>query len=83
MGGPGAGAGSWGMVCEGYFRGQLVVVKCVLPDILLLHTRERIRREITTMAQVRHPNLVLFVAACHAIIGMLPDLVWGTIFGVP
>ena len=57
------GRGAWGVVCEGYFRGQRVAVKCVHPDILLPHTHERIRREITTMAQVRHPNLVLFVAA--------------------
>ena len=57
------GRGAWGVVCEGSFRGQRVAVKCVYPDILLPHTRERIRREIGTMAQVRHPNLVLFMAA--------------------
>ena len=57
------GRGAWGFVCEGYFRGTRVAVKCVYPDILLPQTRERIRREITTMAQVRHPNLVLFIAA--------------------
>jgi len=32
----------------------------VYPDILKPHTVDRIRREISTMAQVRHPNLVLF-----------------------
>ena len=57
------GRGAWGVVCEGSFRGQRVAVKCVYPDILLPQTRERIRREIGTMAQVRHPNLVLFMAA--------------------
>ena len=57
------GRGAWGVVCEGSFRGQRVAIKCVYPDILLPHTRERIRREIGTMAQVRHPNLVLFMAA--------------------
>ena len=57
------GRGAWGVVCEGSFRGQRVAVKCVYPDILLPHTRDRIHREIRTMAQVRHPNLVLFMAA--------------------
>ena len=57
------GRGAWGVVCEGYFRGQCVAIKCVYPDILLPHTRDRIRREVGTMAQVRHPNLVLFIAA--------------------
>ena len=57
------GRGAWGVVCEGSFRGQRVAVRCVYPDILLPHTRERIHREIGTMAQVRHPNLVLFIAA--------------------
>ena len=57
------GRGAWGVVCEGSFRGQRVAIKCVYSDILLPHTRDRIRREISTMAQVRHPNLVLFMAA--------------------
>ena len=57
------GRGAWGVVCEGSFRGQRVAVKCVYPDILLPQTRDRIHREIRTMAQVRHPNLVLFMAA--------------------
>ena len=57
------GRGAWGVVCEGYFRAQRVAIKCVYPDILLPHTHDRIHREISTMAQVRHPNLVLFIAA--------------------
>jgi len=57
------GRGAWGYVNRGTFRGQQVAVKKVHPDILEPHTVDRIRREISTMAQVRHPNLVLFIAA--------------------
>ena len=57
------GRGAWGVVAKGKFRGQMVAVKQVYPDILQQTTVDRIRREIRTMAQVRHPNLVLFIAA--------------------
>ena len=57
------GRGAWGFVAKGKFRGQWVAVKQVYPDILQQTTMDRIRREIRTMAQVRHPNLVLFIAA--------------------
>ena len=57
------GGGDWGYFSRGTFRGQNVAIKKVYPDILKPHTVERIRREISTMAQVRHPNLVLFIAA--------------------
>jgi len=57
------GRGAWGYVAKGKFRGQIVAVKCIYPSILQPTTMDRIRREISTMAQVRHPNLVLFIAA--------------------
>ena len=57
------GRGAWGVVSKGRFRGQWVAVKQVYPDIIQQTTMDRIRREIRTMAQVRHPNLVLFIAA--------------------
>ena len=57
------GGGAWGYVAKGKFRGQRVAVKRVYPSILQPTTVDRIRREISTMAQVRHPNLVLFIAA--------------------
>lgn len=57
------GGGAWGYVCEGYFRGQRVAIKCVYPQILIPQTHECICREIRTMASIRHPNLVLFIAA--------------------
>ena len=57
------GRGAWGYVTRGIFRGQQVAIKKVHPYILKPHTVNRIHREISTMAQVRHPNLVLFIAA--------------------
>ncbi len=57
------GRGAWGYVAKGTFRGTTVAVKRVYPEILQQTTVDRIRREIGTMAQIRHPNLVLFVAA--------------------
>ena len=57
------GGGAWGVVSKGKFRGQNVAVKRLYPSILQPTTVDRIRREIRTMAQVRHPNLVLFIAA--------------------
>ena len=57
------GGGAWGYVAKGTFRSAPVAVKRVYPAILRMSTLERIRREIRTMAQIRHPNLVLFIAA--------------------
>ena len=57
------GEGAWGYVAKGTFRGTAVAVKRVYPSILQQSTLDRIRREIRTMAQIRHPNLVLFIAA--------------------
>ena len=57
------GRGTWGYVAKGKFRGTAVAVKRVYPEIFQQTTVERICREIHTMAQIRHPNLVLFIAA--------------------
>lgn len=57
------GQGAWGYVAEGKFRGKSVAVKCLHEEIMTHQTVERIHREIRTMASVRHPNLVLFIAA--------------------
>ena len=56
------GRGAWGYVTKGTFRGQQVAVK-VYPNILKLHAVDCLRRQISTMAQMYHPNLVLFIAA--------------------
>ena len=57
------GHGAWGFVVEGEFRGKTVAVKCLHEEIVARQTLERVHREIRTMAQVRHPNIVLFIAA--------------------
>ena len=55
------GTGGWGYVAEGTFRGQKVAVKCLHRGILSQFTTNHVRREISIMAQVRHPNLVLLI----------------------
>ena len=57
------GGGAWGYVKEGRFRDQQVAIKCVHELILHKQTMQRVYREICTMSQVHHPNLVLFIAA--------------------
>ena len=57
------GGGAWGYVKEGRFRDQPVAIKCVHELILSKQTMQRVYREICTMSQVHHPNLVLFIAA--------------------
>ena len=57
------GSGAWGFVVEGTFRGQQVAVKCLHDMIRAPKFVEVMRKEITIMAQVRHPNLVLLIAA--------------------
>ena len=59
------GEGAWGVVKSGRYKGQQVAVKW--PHLVLLqeypNTVERMRREVKIMSQVRHPNLVRFIAA--------------------
>ena len=57
------GTGGWGYVAEGTFRGQKVAVKCLHRGILSQFTTNHVRREISIMAQVRHPNLILLIGA--------------------
>ena len=57
------GTGAWGFVVEGTFRGQQVAVKRMHDMIQSPEFVEVIRKEIAIMAQVRHPNLVLLIAA--------------------
>ena len=57
------GGGAWGYVRKGSFRGQQVAVKCIHESIITQATIKRVYREICTMAQVHHPNLVQFIAA--------------------
>ena len=55
--------GAWGSVAQGRFQGHLVAVKWPHPAILNEHTTERFQREVQIMAQVRHPNLLRFIAS--------------------
>jgi len=57
------GVGAWGSVSEGKYRGQLVAVKQPHRAILTPSIIDRLQREVQIMAQVRHPNLVQFIAA--------------------
>ncbi|CAI8021617.1 Dual specificity protein kinase shkB [Geodia barretti] len=57
------GSGAWGYVAKGEFRGKRVAVKCLHREIVVSQTLQRVHREIHTMASIRHPNIVLFVAA--------------------
>ena len=57
------GTGAWGVVVEGKFRGEAVAIKCLHQEILSQFTVGQIQREISIMADLRHPNLVLFIAA--------------------
>ena len=57
------GRGAWGYVAKGKFRCKTVAVKCPHTEILDHYIFDRLKREIRIMAQVRHPNLLLFIAA--------------------
>jgi len=57
------GTGAWGFVVAGRFRGKAVAIKCLHQEILSQFTIGQIQREISIMAELRHPNLVLFIAA--------------------
>ena len=57
------GTGGWGYVARGTFQGQAVAVKCLHRGILSPQNEGRLRREISIMSQVRHPNLLLLIGA--------------------
>ena len=57
------GVGGWGSISKGTFRGQAIAVKRLHPSIVSKDNVSRLRREVHLMAHVRHPNLLLFIAA--------------------
>ena len=69
------GTGGWGYVAKGIFRGQAVAVKCLHQWILSPQNEERMRREISIMVQVRHPNLVLLIGTVLTVEGAGPLIV--------
>ena len=54
------GTGGWGTVFEGQVK---VAVKKLHDEINSPHNVERVHREMRLLAEVRHPNLVLFIGA--------------------
>ena len=57
------GVGAYGSVAVGNFRGQMVAVKQLHSAIQSSYHDRLFRREISLMAKIRHPNLLLFIAA--------------------
>ena len=57
------GGGAYGAVYEGQFGKQKVAVKQLHQIIVSDANIEKIHDEINTMSRLRHPNLILFIAA--------------------
>ena len=57
------GRGGWGAIRVGIFREQRVAVKQMYQIIKSQDNLELLHREINTMAQLRHPNLLQFIGA--------------------
>lgn len=57
------GHGAWGYVVKGLYQAQEVAVKCLHGLITDQESVSIIRREISIMAQIRHPNIVQLIAA--------------------
>ena len=55
--------GGWGKVIQAKYWGSPVAVKQLHDHIVSEHNEEMVRREINIMAQIRHPNLLLFIGA--------------------
>lgn len=59
------GAGGFGDVYRGYFRGTEVAIKKVLSDKLSKEAVEELMKEAKIMSGLRHPNVVLFMGFCR------------------
>ncbi|XP_019861498.1 PREDICTED: dual specificity protein kinase shkE-like [Amphimedon queenslandica] len=57
------GRGGWGVIWMGEFRGQRVAVKQMHDVIKSEDNMDLLHREINTMSQLRHPNLLQFIGA--------------------
>ena len=57
------GRGAWGKILEGEFRGQKVAIKQIHELINSVEYMELLHREINTMSQLRHPNILQFIGA--------------------
>ena len=59
------GAGGWGKVYEGTFRGCQVAVKQIHDLILSPHNRRSFEREMSIASRCRHPHLLQFIGATN------------------
>ena len=59
------GRGGWGTINVALFRGQRVAAKSLHNEIISPHNIRLFTREMNIMAQVRHPNIVLFIGATN------------------
>ena len=57
------GRGAWGVIWVGIYREQKVAVKQMHHVIISEDNLKLLDREINTMAQLRHPNLLQFIGA--------------------
>lgn len=55
--------GAWGFVSESTFRGKSVAVRCLSKESLARFSIQEMHKQISTLIHLRHPNLVLFLAA--------------------
>ncbi|AGO84667.2 Serine/threonine protein kinase [Pandoravirus salinus] len=83
--GPLLGRGGFGEVHRGTWRGTDVAVKTLPTDALTKTDIQQFKDEVRVMTALRHPNIVLFMAACtkpprlcivmeHMALGSLSDL---------
>lgn len=54
--------GAWGESLEAVFRGKRVAARRIARDNLTRYSIPVIHKQISTVAHIRHPNLVLFIA---------------------
>lgn len=54
--------GTWGASVEAVFRGKRVAVRRIAKESLALCPIQTIHKQVSTMAHIHHPNLVLFIA---------------------
>ena len=57
------GVGGWGSISSGTLHGRTVAIKQLHSSILSRDNISRLRREVRLLANIRHPNILLFIAA--------------------
>ena len=58
------GVGAWGKVLSSHYQGEPVAIKYAHMALLEIHgTVDMIKREVSIMAHIQHPNLVRFIGA--------------------